>query len=81
MDNPANAPIVVPLHVTVVDAPLTSQGATVAGVEGIAFTNQLIATFTDANPGATVADFTTGAGTVTVNWGDGTTSTSRPRRP
>jgi hypothetical protein len=33
-----------------------------------------LATFTDANPGATTADFTSGGGSTTINWGDGNTS-------
>ena len=33
-----------------------------------------LATFTDANPGATAADFTSGGGSTTVDWGDGSTS-------
>ena len=38
----------------------------------------MIATFTDANPFATVADFTTGGGSVTVDWGDGTAVETLP---
>jgi hypothetical protein len=33
-----------------------------------------LATFTDANPGAATADFTSGGGSTTVDWGDGSTS-------
>lgn len=33
-----------------------------------------LATFTDANPGATTADFTTGGGSTTIDWGDASTS-------
>ena len=55
---------------TVADAPLTATGsAPVTGVEGAPLTATL-ATFTDANPNATVNDFT-----ATITWGDGTTST------
>ena len=57
VDTPANAPTVLPLNITVVDAALASQGSSIQAIEGIAFTGQLLATFTDANPGATVADF------------------------
>ncbi len=53
---------------TVADAPLTATAATVTGVEGVALTNA-IATFTDANPNATLGDFT-----ATIAWGDGSTS-------
>ncbi len=58
---------------TVVDATLTgSTGITFKGIEGIATpATTLIGTFTDADPSATVADFTTGTGSVVVNWGDG----------
>ncbi len=57
---------------TVADAKLTSQGALIQAVEGITTGNILVATFTDANPMSTLSDFTTGNGSVTVNWGDGT---------
>ena len=60
---------------TVADAPLVSQGATIQAVEGTPFIGTLVATVTDSNPAATIADFTTGTGSVTINWGDGTTST------
>ena len=33
-----------------------------------------LATFTDQNLGATTADFTTGGGSTTINWGDSSTS-------
>jgi hypothetical protein len=63
--------------VTVLDAPLTSSNGTeITGVEGIANpAATLLGTFTDANQGATTADFlpTPGGngGSVVVNWGDG----------
>ena len=57
------------------DAPLSSAGASIEAVEGTPFVGKLAATVTDSNPAATVADFTTGAGSVTINWGDGSTST------
>ena len=75
VDDATSTPTVVPMTVTVVDAPLTSQGGSVQAVEGTAFTGQLIATVTDSNPAATAADFTTAPGSITVDWGDGTTST------
>ena len=78
VDTPANAPTVLPLNITVVDAALASQGSSIQAIEGIAFTGQLLATFNDANPGATVADFLptgggggSGGGSVVVDWGDG----------
>ena len=58
--------------VTVLDARLTSSnGTTITGIEGSPTGTDLLGTFTDANQFATVADFTTGAGSVVVNWGDG----------
>ena len=52
--------------------PLTSSNGTeITGIEGITTGTVLLGTFTDANQGATVADFTTGGGSVVVNWGDG----------
>jgi hypothetical protein len=56
------------------DAPLTATAADVRPVEGQPFTGA-VATFTDADPGATAGDFT-----ATIIWGDGhtTTGTVRP---
>lgn len=60
---------------TVADAALAgANGAAISGTEGQAISNATVATFTDANPGATTADFTSGGGSVTVDWGDSTTS-------
>jgi hypothetical protein len=58
---------------TVIDARLTSSnGPEITGIEGTATAaTTLLGTFTDANQGATVADFTTAPGSVVVNWGDG----------
>lgn len=57
---------------TVSDAALTATGSPpFAAVNPVTGT---LATFTDANPGATTADFTAGGGSTTVSWGDGTTS-------
>ena len=51
--------------VTVLDAPLTgSSGNTITGVEGNPTGTILLGTFVDANQAATVADYTTGIGTV-----------------
>ena len=55
---------------TVGDAVLSGTGRSVALIEGATFTGQ-VAGFTDANPNATVADFT-----ATINWGDGTALSS-----
>ncbi len=54
---------------TVADAELTGTGTNINAVEGNAITTT-VATFTDANPSATIGDFT-----ATITWGDGTTST------
>jgi hypothetical protein len=53
-------------NVQVLDAPLAivNDGA-LAAVEGAAFSD-VVATFTDANPGASLTDFT-----ATIDWGDG----------
>ena len=71
------------VSITVADAPLSSQGASIQPVEGDTFVGTLVATVTDSNPAATIADFTTGSGSVTINWGDGSSSTltSARRRP
>ena len=61
--------------ITVADAPLTSQGELIQAVEGTPFVGTLVATVTDSNPAATLTDFTTGTGSVTINWGDGSSST------
>lgn len=61
------------------DAPLTGVGASVQGVEGLGLSQTggatfgpvLLGTFTDADLGSTIADFTTPPGSVVVNWGDG----------
>ena len=66
-----NATIGATVHspVTVADAPLTAgPGQTVNAVEGAPFSGP-IATFSDADPGGTVSDYT-----ATIDWADGTTS-------
>jgi hypothetical protein len=55
--------------VTVADATLTAKPSTVITSQGATFSGT-VATFTDANPLATAADFT-----ATINWGDGHTTT------
>jgi hypothetical protein len=52
----------------VADAPLSAIATTIASTEGLSFTG-VVANFTDANPGGTVADFT-----ATITWGDGATT-------
>ena len=63
---------------TVADAPITASGTSITGTEGLSTGNVVIATFTDANPGATLADFTTGSGSIKVNWGDGSAVQTLP---
>jgi hypothetical protein len=52
----------------VVDAPLTAAGVAPSATEGVSFSG-VVATFADANPNSTAADFT-----ATITWGDGQTS-------
>lgn len=57
------------------DAALSdATGATEAATEGQAVSNVTVATFTDANPGASLNDFTSNGGSTTINWGDGSSS-------
>lgn len=73
--------------VSVADAPLSGSGGfTLRGTEGptsllgggtdMAPVSGTVATFTDANPAATTADFT-----ATISWGDGSTSTGTVSGP
>jgi hypothetical protein len=55
---------------TISDADLSASGTAVTTTEGLAFSGQ-VATFTDANPSASLSDFAT-AGAVMIDWGDGT---------
>ncbi len=52
----------------VADAPLSSSAGTTNLVEGAAFSG-VVATFTDADPGGTLTDYSS-----TITWGDGTAS-------
>jgi hypothetical protein len=74
---------------TVIDAPLSSEGATIVGTEGTPLSpgtvgnGLLVATVQDSNPAATVADFTSVAsggagGSVTLDWGDGSPLVTLP---
>jgi hypothetical protein len=56
------------LNLTVADAPLSAAALAVTATAGTPFSGP-VATFTDADPGATVADYT-----ATVAWADGTSS-------
>lgn len=63
---------VVTTTANVADATLSATGAPArASTPTVSGT---LATFTDANAGATAADFTSGGGSVSIAWGDGTTS-------
>jgi hypothetical protein len=54
--------------VAVADAPLNGNGLALAGTEGAALpAGTVVATFTDADPAGTAADYT-----AKINWGDGT---------
>jgi hypothetical protein len=57
---------------TIADAPLTSLGSPITGIEGIGLSPSpiTVATFTDADPNGTVSDYT-----AIINWGDGTATT------
>ncbi len=58
--------------VTVTDAPLTAVAATIpAQVEVTSFTNVVVATFTDADPGGHLGDYS-----ASIDWGDGSPLTS-----
>jgi hypothetical protein len=65
---------------TIADAPLSVRAAPIKVTPGVPFSGQ-VATFTDANPGGTISDFTTPPGGVTINWGDGTTSPGTVTQP
>jgi hypothetical protein len=55
----------------VADASLVASGSPISAIEATAF-NGLVATFSDANPFGTLADYS-----ATIDWGDGHTSTGR----
>ncbi len=66
--NSDGTPITVPFDVKVQDAPLSAIGVAVSAGAGTQ-TTSTIATFTDADPAGTPADYT-----ATINWGDGSSS-------
>lgn len=79
VDNPGASTNPTASAAFIVDAPLIAAGALVSGAEGTPLPpTTLVASFSDANPRATVADFTTGAGSIVINWGDGTTPVTVP---
>lgn len=56
------------ISVSVAEAPITAiQGSAINSVEGTVLTNIVVATFTDADPNGTLADYF-----ATINWNDGT---------
>ena len=72
---------------TIVDAALTAgSSVSVQGTEGLGlsqtgnttFGSVVIGSFTDANQGATLSDFTTAPGSIVVNWGDGSALQTLP---
>ena len=66
-------------NVTVLDAGLMgSEGGEITGVEGASTGPVLLGSFVDSNQAATVADFTSGGGSVVVNWGDGSAPQTLP---
>ncbi len=75
--DPANPAIILTGTATVTDAPLTgSNGTELTGVEGASTGTVLVGTFTDSNPFAPTSDFT-----VSINWGDKTTSAGSVSQP
>jgi PKD repeat protein len=64
---------------TVTDAQLTLTPTPVNATEGLAFSGQ-VATFTDADPNATVSDFNPPGGAL-IDWGDNTTSAGTVTQP
>jgi hypothetical protein len=60
---------------SVTDAGLTATGATFSASSTVSFSGQ-VATFTDTNANAPLSDFTTGTGGATIDWGDGSMSST-----
>jgi hypothetical protein len=60
--------VAIPAEASIADAPLTSQGSPISGVEGTALpATTTVATFTDRDVTGTASDYT-----AIINWGDGT---------
>jgi hypothetical protein len=57
--------------ITIADAPLTGYSKSLSATHGVPLTNVVVASFTDADPGGAVSDYT-----ATINWGDGSGVTS-----
>ncbi|MGN6867322.1 MAG: choice-of-anchor Q domain-containing protein, partial [Solirubrobacteraceae bacterium] len=68
--NSDHQPSQTPFDVKVSDAPLSATPASVSAIAGESFSGP-VATFSDGNPLASVADFS-----ATINWGDGTPASS-----
>jgi hypothetical protein len=68
--NSDHQPSQTPFDIKVTDAPLTASPVNFTALAGTQF-NGSVATFTDANPDAQASDFT-----ATINWGDGTATTT-----
>ena len=64
----STTPSPIAAQATVADAPLAAHGSPIVATEGKAFRG-VVATLTDADPLATIADFP--AGSVSIDWGDG----------
>ncbi|QEH37730.1 hypothetical protein OJF2_63210 [Aquisphaera giovannonii] len=58
------------IHITEPAAAPAGTGVTIDATEAQAFTNKVVATFTDGDPNVRAADFV-----ATINWGDGTSTT------
>src|SRR5262245_34835433 len=65
---PARRPRLEALEDRTLPSVLTAAGRTIAPTEGVPFSG-VVASFTDADPGGTAADYT-----ATIAWGDGQTS-------
>jgi hypothetical protein len=66
---------IAPTTANVIDAPLNATGVSVQTTEGSLFSGQ-VASCTDAEPNAPLADFTMGNGGATIDWGDGSATSS-----
>jgi hypothetical protein len=60
---------------TIADAGLTVTAVSIRVTKGVAFSGP-VATFSDAYPGSLPADFTSGSGGASIDWGDGTASST-----
>src|SRR5205807_2521101 len=58
-------------QITVADAPLTATCVWTTALKGAHLVNAVLASFTDADPGGTLSDYT-----ATIHWGDGSPDTA-----